>query len=104
MELKEFVLANYPQVWEAFSRYSNMTVLPIGTKVKTLRAGFGGSGYDLRVVVSYWILDKKKDWVKSTSPVGAFAYVLGHPKPSRDPSTYISMFEKQWQDFEVIKE
>lgn len=50
-KLEQYVVENYPKVYEEYIRYLNRENLPkVGEKVITLRSGFGGWGGEIRTV------------------------------------------------------
>lgn len=52
--LTGYVNTNYPEVAEEFERYLRRDTLPaIGTKVKTLVAGYGGIGGQILYVIAH---------------------------------------------------
>lgn len=78
MDIEDYVAENYPEIIVEYNRYLTRHILPkVGSKVVTLRSGFGGGGGVIRVVDSvdekyihlsgggYQYLCSLDDWYKS---------------------------------------
>jgi hypothetical protein len=99
--LEEFTKEFYPEIFKAYGRYLvKDNVLPIGTKIITLRAGFGGSGWNRRIIGGYQTLN----WVKTKNPEKAKFYILTYPKEYKRTEEFLSCIENSWKDFEINNE
>lgn len=84
----DFTKEHYPQVWEEFYRYNRRETPPaIGTKVTTLRNGFGGGVGEVRYVVEF----------------NDHRYVALAHIPNGE-ATSLCEIETWWKDLKIISE
>jgi hypothetical protein len=96
LNLLEFCNKYHIDVVEEYERYSNSDALfPIGTKVITVRAGFGGIGDDERVIRGYY--DSHGN--HTDNPANILYYWLGYDMNS---GAFLSKKEDWWKDFRVV--
>lgn len=95
----KYIKENYPNLLNEYKRYLRKDIpLKIGSKVKTLRPGFGGNSGMIRIVKCYFNNEQQRNFTKVGEYQCDMIIING------GGYDYCLDMETWWKDVEIISE